>query len=174
MKTAACPMEDQFRQGLAEGDGDPALRDHAARCPVCRDVLAVSDWMLRFRDLTLDEMKADELRPTSGELWDLARAGRSIDLVAARRALKPIYLYRKIAWFVSAAGSAALVLLEFEKIKSLLASLPGLSALAAMLRKGGETGSVSPAQQAVLLAALGLAGILFLVLVTSIKRADAG
>jgi len=42
------------------------------------------------------------------------------------------------------------------------------------LRKGWETGAVSPAQQAVLLAALGLAGILFLILVTSIKRSDTG
>ena len=170
MKTAACPMEDQVRQGLAEGDGDPTLRDHAARCPVCRDVLAVSDWMLRFRELTLDQMKVDELRPTSDELWDLARAGRSIDLVAAKRALKPIYLCRKIAWFVSAAGSAALVLLEFEKIKGLLASLPGLDVIAAMLREGGKTGASSSALQlAVLLATLSLAGILFLVLVTSSK-----
>ena len=174
MKRATCPMEDQVRQGLAEGDGDPALRDHATRCPVCRDVLAVSDWMLRFRELTLDQMKVDELRPTSDELWDLARAGRSIDLVAAKRALKPIYLCRKIAWFVSAAGSAALVLLEFEKIKGLLASLPGLDVIAAMLREGGKTGASSSALQlAVLLATLSLAGILFLVLVTSSKGTGA-
>jgi len=174
MKRASCTWEDRIRQALAEGGGDPALRDHAAHCPVCRDVLAVSDWMLRFRDLTLDKIGVDEPLPAPGELWNLARAGRAIDLVIVKRALKPIYLYRKIAWFVSAAGSAALVLLEFEKIKSLMASLPGLSALAAMLRKGGETGAASPAQQAVVLAALGLAGILFLLLVTSIKRADAG
>jgi len=174
MKTAICPWEDRVRQGLAEGGGDPALRDHAARCPVCRDVLAVSDWMLRFRDLALHKMRVNEPLPAPGELWNLARAGRAVDLITIKRALKPIYLYRKIAWFVSAAGSAALVLLEFEKIKSLLASLPGLSSLAAMLRKGGEMGAVSPAQQAVLLAALGLAGILFLILVTSIKRSDTG
>jgi hypothetical protein len=174
MKTATCSWEDRVRQALAEGDGDPALRDHAARCPVCRDVLAVSDWMLRFRDLTLDKMRVDEPLPAPGELWNLARAGRAIDLVTVKKALKPIYLYRKIAWFVSAAGSAALVLLEFEKIRSLLASLPGLSALAVMLKKGGEAGAMSPVQQAVVLAALGLAGILFLLLVTSIKRADAG
>jgi len=174
MKTATCTWEDRVRRGLAEGRCDPTLRDHAARCPVCRDVLAVSDWMLRFRDLTLDRMKVDEPLPAPGELWNLARAGRAVDLITIKRALKPIYLYRKIAWFISAAGSAALVLLEFERIKSLLASLPGLNALAAMLRKGGETGTVSPAQQAVLLAALGLAGILFLILVTSIKRSDTG
>jgi len=174
MKIATCPWEDRIRQSLAEGRCDPAVRDHAARCPVCRDVLAVSDWMLRFRDLTLNKIGDDKSLPAPGELWNLFRTGRAIDLVTVKRALKPIYLYRKIAWFVAAAGSAALVLLEFEKIKSLLASLPGLSALAAMLRKGSETGSVSPAQQAVLLAALGLAGILFLVLVTSFKRTDTG
>jgi hypothetical protein len=174
MKTATCSWEERVRQGLAEGSDDPALRDHAARCPVCRDVLAVSDWMLRFRDLTLDKMRVEEPLPAPGELWNLARARRAIDIVTVKKALKPLYLYRKIAWFVSAAGSAALVLLEFEKIKSLLASLPGLNALAAMLSKGGEKGAMSPAQQAILLAALGLAGILFLVLVTGIKRADAG
>jgi hypothetical protein len=167
-------MEEKVRQGLAEGGGDPALRDHAARCPVCRDVLAVSEWMLRFRDLTLEKLKVNEQVPAPGELWDLARAGRAIDLATAKKALKPIYLYRKISWFVSAAGSAVLVLLEFEKIKSLLASIPGLDAMAAMLRKAAETGAASPAQQIVLPAALGLAGILFLILVTGINRADAG
>jgi len=174
MKRATCPWEDKIRQGLAEGGGDPGLRDHAARCPVCRDVLAVSDWMLGFRDLTLDKMKADEPLPAPRELWDLARAGKAIDLITAKRALKPIFLYRKIAWIVSIAGSAALMLLEFERIKSLLASIPGFDALAAMLKKAGETGVASPAQQAVLPAALGLAGILVLVLVTGIKRAGAG
>lgn len=173
MKRATCPWEGRVRQGLAEGGGDPALREHAASCPVCRDVLAVSDWMLEFRDLTLEKMKVDKPLPAPGELWDLARAGKTIDLVAAKRALKPIFLYRKIAWIVSIAGSAALMLLEFERIKSLLASIPGLDALAALLRKAGETGAASSAQQAVLPAALGLAGILFLILVTGIKRAGA-
>lgn len=174
MKKAACPMEEKVRQSLAEGGGDPALRDHAARCPVCRDVLAVSDWMLRFRDLSLEKLKVNEPLPAPGELWDLAQAGRALDLATAKKALKPIYLYRKISWFVSAAGGAALVLLKFEKIKSLLASIPGLDAIAAMLRKGAETEAASPAQQIVLPAALGLAGILFLILVTGIKRTDAG
>jgi hypothetical protein len=88
--------------------------------------------------------------------------------------LKPIYLCRKISWFVSAAGGAALVLLEFEKIKRLLASIPGLDVMAATLRKTAETQAASPAQQIVLPAALGLAGILFLILVTGIRRANAG
>ncbi len=174
MKTATCAWEDRVRRGLAEGRCDPALRDHAARCPICRDVLTVSDWMLRFRDLTLDKTSVEEPLPAPGELWALAGAGRAQDPVTVKKALKPIYLYQKLAWFVSAAGSAALVLLEFEKIKSLLASLPGLNALTAMLRKGGEAGAAFPAQQAVLLAVLGLAGILFLVLVTSIRRTDTG
>jgi hypothetical protein len=174
MKKPTCPLEDQVRQCLTRGGGDPGLRDHAAGCPVCRDILAVSDWMLRFRDLTLERVKVDELYPASGKLWDLARAGRSIDLVAARRVLKPLTLYRKIAWLVSVAGGAALALQEFERIKSLLALIPGLDALAATLRRAAEPGAASPAQQAVLPAALGLAGILVIILVTGIRRADAG
>jgi len=174
MKRATCPMEDRVRQGLAGGDGDPALRDHAAHCSVCRDVLAVSDWMRRFRDLTLDQMTADESLPASGKLWDLARAGRPLDLVTARKALKPISLFRKISWFIWVAGGVALALLEFERIKSLLVLIPGLDALTATLSRAGETGAASPAQQAVLPAALGLAGILVLIVVTGIRRADAG
>ena len=174
MKKPTCPLEDQVRQCLARGDGDPGLRDHAAGCPVCRDVLAVADWMRRFRDLTLNKMNVGELHPTSGELWDLARAGRSIDPVTARKALRPITLFRKIAWFVSVAGGAAWVLLEVEKIKRLLTSIPGLDALGAALGQAGGTEASSAAQQAVLPVALGLAGILVLILVTSIRRADAG
>jgi len=174
MKRATCPWEDKVRQGPAAGGDDAGLRAHAARCPVCRDVLAVSDWMLRFRDLTLDKMKADESLPAPGELWDLARTGKVIDLVAAKKALKPILVYRKIAWIVSVSGGAALAFLEFDKMKSLLASVPGLDALAAMLRKAGAAGTASPVQQAVLPAALGLAALLFLILATAIRRADTG
>lgn len=174
MKRTTCPWEDKVRQGLAEGGGDPGLRDHAVRCPVCRDVLAVSDWMMEFRDLTLDKMKADKPLPTPRELWDLLRPGKAVDLEAADKALKPIFVYRKIAWIVSVSGGAALALLEFDKIKTLLASVPGLSALAAMLAKAGDTGVASLAKQAVLPAVLGLAAILFLILATGTRRTDAG
>lgn len=174
MKRATCPLEDQVRQDLAGGGVDPALRDHAAHCPVCGDVLAVSDWMRRFRDLTLDRMKLDESLPASGQIWDLARIGKPLDLETARMALKPIFLWRKIAWFASVAGGAAWVLLEFEKIKRLLASISGLDALGAALRQAGGTEASSAPQLVVLPAALGLAGILVLILATGIRRADAG
>ncbi len=174
MKRATCPLEDQVRQDLAGGGGDPALRDHAAHCPVCGDVLAVSDWMRRFRDLTLDRMKLDEPLPASGRIWDLARVGTPLDFETARKALKPITLYRKIAWFVSVVGGVVWAFLESEKIRSLLTSIPGLDAVAAALRQAGETGAASLARLIVLPAALGLAGLLVLILATGIKRADAG
>jgi hypothetical protein len=174
MKRATCPWEDKVRQGLAEGGGNSCLRDHAARCPVCRDVLALSDWMREFRDLTLDKMNAGKPPLEPWELWDLVKAGKAVNLEAANKVLKPIVVYRKIAWLVSVSGGVALALLEFDKIKSLLASAPGLNALAAMLSKAGETGAASPVQQAVLPAALGLAAVLVLVLATGIPRAKTG
>ena len=173
MKTATCPMEEKVRKALAVGGCDPALRDHAMRCPVCREVIAISSWMLKFRDLTLDAMKTDGPLSVPEKWWDLARAGGIVDPAAATKALKPIYVYRKIAWFVSVGGGAVLAFLEFEKIKSLLASIPGLDALASMLRKTGESGGASLVPQAGLPAALGLAALVVLVLVTGIKRADA-
>jgi hypothetical protein len=171
MKIATCPWEEQLRKALAGGGPDPALRDHARRCPVCRDVLVVSSWMLKFRDLTLDTGPA--LRPVRDpqEIWERAPAGRTIDLGTANKALKPITVYRKIAWLVSAVGSAVLVLLEFEKIKGLLASLPGLEPLTAFLKKTAETGG-GPLALAIAPAALGLATIILLILVTGMKRVD--
>jgi len=171
MKIATCPWEEQLRKAVAGGGPDPALRHHARQCPVCRDVLAVSGWMLKFRDLTLDTMRAPGPLPAPQELWDSAQAGRTIDLGLANKALKPIYVYRKIAWLVSAVGSAVLVLLEFEKIKSLLASLPGLDPLAAFLKKTAENGG-GPLTQAIAPAALGLAAIILLIIVTGMKRGD--
>jgi len=171
MKTATCPREETLREAVAGGSLDPALRHHARQCPVCRDVLAVSGWMLKFRDLTLDNLRAHGPLPAPQELWDRAQAGRTIDLGTVNKALKPIYIYRKIAWLVSAVGSAVLLLLEFEKIKGLLASLPGLDALAAFLKKTTETGG-GPLAQAIAPAALGLAAIILLILVTGIKRGD--
>jgi len=170
MKTETCPWEEQLRKALAGGGPDPALRDHARQCPVCRDVLVVSSWMLKFRDLTLDSMRAHRPLPSPQELWERSPA-RPIDLGTANKALKPIYVYRKIAWLVSAVGSALLLLFEFEKIKGLLASLPCLESLAAFLKKTTETGG-GPLAQAIAPAALGLAAIILLILVTGIKRGD--
>jgi len=174
MNKAACPLEEKARQSFAAGGGDPDLVRHAVRCPVCRDVLAVSDWMLRFRDLTLEQLEVEEPLPAPGALWDLARAGRTLDLKAARKALKPIEFWRKISWVIAAAGGSALVLLEFNKIKSFLASIPGFDAIAEAMRKTAEAGAASPVQQLVLPATLGLVGILLLILVTSFRRPASG
>jgi hypothetical protein len=170
MKTETCPWEEKLRKALAGGGPDQALRDHARQCPVCRDVLIVSSWMLKFRDLTLDSIQAYRPLPSAQELWERSPA-RSLDLGAAKKALKPLYVYRKIAWIFSAAGTAVLLFLEFGKIKSLLASLPGLGQLTSFLKKTAESGG-GPLALAVVPAALGLAAIIILILVTGIKRGD--
>jgi len=170
MKIETCPWEEKLRKVLAGGGSDQALRDHARQCPVCRDVLVVSSWMLKFRDLTLDSIPAHRPLPSAQELWERSPA-RPVDLGAANKALKPLYVYRKIAWLVSGAGSAALLLLEFRKIKGLLASLPGFEQLAVFLKKMAESGS-GPLAQVIAPAALGLAAIILLILVTGMKRGD--
>jgi len=171
MTTKTCPWEEQLRKALAGGKPDPTLRDHARQCPVCRDVLLVSGWMLKFRDRTLEAGQARRSVSDPLELWERAPAGRLIDLKTAIKALKPLYVYRKIAWTISALGSALMLFLEFDKIKGLLASLPGLDTLAAFLKKPTETGG-GPLAAAIAPAALGLAAIILLVLVTGMKRSD--
>ncbi len=170
MKTETCPWEEKLRIALAGGGPDPALLDHARQCPVCRDVLVVSSWMLKFRDLTLDSLEAHRPLPSPHELWERSRP-RPVDLGAANKALRPITVFRKIAWIFSAAGTGVLLLLEFGKIKSLLASLPGLGQLTSFLKKTAESGG-GPLALAVVPAALGLAAIIILILVTGMKRGD--
>jgi hypothetical protein len=169
MKTTTCPGEEKLRKALARGGMDPALHNHVRQCPVCRDALLVSSWMRKFRDLTLDAGRAHRPVRDPQALWERALAGRTVDLGIANKALKPIYVYRRIAWLFSAVGTAVLVLLEFEKIKALLASLPGLDTLLAFLKKPAETGG-GPLALAIAWAALGLATIIFLFLVTGMKR----
>lgn len=170
MKTETCPWEEKLRKALAGGGPDQALLDHTRQCPVCRDALVVSSWMLKFRDLTLDSLRAYRPLPSPQEIWERAPA-RPIDLGTANKALKPIYVYRKIAWIVSVAGGAILLLLEFGKIKSFLGSLPGFGQLAAFLNNTADGGG-GPLAQAVAPAALGLAALIILVLVTGLKRKD--
>jgi len=170
MKTATCPWEEKLRKALTGGGPDPALRDHARQCPVCRDVLLLSGWMLKFRDLTLDNMRAHRPLPSAQELWECSPA-RPIDLEVANKALKPIAVFRKIAWLVSVVASAVLLLLEFEKIKGLLASLPGLEQLAAFFKKTAESGG-GPLALAIAPTALGLTAIIILILVTGMKGVD--
>ncbi|OGD11988.1 MAG: hypothetical protein A2Y86_01825 [Candidatus Aminicenantes bacterium RBG_13_62_12] len=126
--------------------------------------------MLKFRDLTLDRMRAQQPHLSAQELWERSPA-RAVDLGTASRALKPIAVFQKIVWLVTAAGSLVLLLLEFDKIKSFLADLPGFGQLAAFLNEMAKSGSGTLAQ-AVAPAAFGLAALIILILVTGLKRGD--
>lgn len=83
-----CRHEADLVAAVAAGQwpaaADPALRDHAARCPVCAEVLEVAQAMARLESETL----ADVRLPSAGQVWWRAQVRARQD--ARRAAALPV------------------------------------------------------------------------------------
>jgi hypothetical protein len=102
MSTLQCDMERQVESALRSGDVSQQLRDHAANCPVCSDLLLVAD----FLQTQATVAAADERPlPDPGYIWWRARLQARQD--ASKRATRSISIVQRISWI---AGAAMIVL----------------------------------------------------------------
>ncbi len=89
MKPAQCAHEKEVARAL-QSDWTPALRAHAAECPVCSEVALVSGFLQTEAELA----RAEAVLPDPGRIWRKAQlASRQ---AAAERALRPIALMEKL------------------------------------------------------------------------------
>jgi hypothetical protein len=79
----SCDREPEVRQMVRIGSDDPALREHAARCAVCGETLAVAALMQELAALPVDSGL-----PDPGYLWCKGELLRQWD--AQRRVAAPV------------------------------------------------------------------------------------
>jgi len=102
MNLPRCDQEEAVATAARAGRLGEDLRDHASACPVCADVLLVTEFLLRQAAAT-----SAEPLPDPGLIWFKARiqARRS----AAEKALQPIAVTEKLAWAGGVVAATALL-----------------------------------------------------------------
>lgn len=171
MTDSICPLEERIRAALAEGSLDPELRAHAVACPVCKDVMAVSNWMRQVQEKTQEEFAAAARIPEAKDILERARSRRTSPSIDAREILKPLRIYRLIALPAGLAAGIILAVLKASSLKALLFSMPGIRTMISGL--GPLSAGTGPASLGlfVMAAGLGLLTILALAGAASIKQA---
>ncbi len=115
MRFTVCSQERAVLWSVSTGDWPPGLREHAARCPACREVALVS--------LALVGLKDPVALPDPHRIWWRARWLESH--AAAERAAQPIILYRRCAAAVAAVGVGVLAFLGWPQLSQWLAAWQG-------------------------------------------------
>ena len=109
-----CDQEPKVLEAVRSGHWDESLRVHVASCSVCRDVVLVSEFLLKENE----EAAAQAHLPDAGLVWWKAQLLARRE--AAQRAVRPIALIEKI----TGGGLLALVLtgiaLNWKFVSSIL------------------------------------------------------
>jgi hypothetical protein len=108
MRFTACPKEGAVWRSVSTGDWEPGLREHAARCPACREVALVSRGLAALARNSTDPA----VLPDPRQIWWRARWLQS--QAAAERATRPVVLYQRVAVAGAALGLGALGLLNWS------------------------------------------------------------
>lgn len=90
MRLVGCKREAAVWRSTRSGDWEPGLREHAASCPICGEVVVVTRGLASLRE---DSPALDAL-PDPHQIWWRARWLRS---KAADRAIRPVRLYQRFA-----------------------------------------------------------------------------
>lgn len=100
MNQSHCEREAEIHEALRRGKLAPELATHAATCPICADMLAISDFFQIDRPAALN-------LPDSDFLWWKAQLARK--KIAVERATRSIVLVRKVSYLGAAATGLWLV-----------------------------------------------------------------
>ncbi|MBZ5681728.1 MAG: hypothetical protein LAO24_16650 [Acidobacteriia bacterium] len=148
MNEPYCEKERQVIAAFCGGQRDPEILAHAQTCPVCSEVLLVSESLQKEMALAEHELAA---LPDAGLIWRKARALAREEALA--RATRPIQLVRTCA-YVAAAFAAVWLGSAFPPT----AGWPDLS-----LKNLGSGGHLWPAALGGTPLLLGLTGTLIFV-----------
>lgn len=92
MTRTICEREDNTSAAVLSGRLNAEIVAHARKCPVCADILLVSEFLPEDKALAVSECTA---LPNPGSIWHKAQLRATQDLI--RRALRPIRFMKMIA-----------------------------------------------------------------------------
>jgi hypothetical protein len=118
MSTLHCDMESQIESALQRGDVSQQLRDHAADCPVCSDLLLVADLLQNQAIVAATDQRP---LPDPGYIWWRARLQARQD--ASKRATRAISVVQRISWIAGAAVTVMAGTWVWPSLRTWLAAL---------------------------------------------------
>jgi hypothetical protein len=110
MKSPECPRERETAAAAVSGAWPPALSEHAAACPVCREVATVC---LALSHLPVSEKTETPLPPATRIWWKAQLAERRS---AIERASRPMRIVQTAGGIVAAAAASAAASAEWPRI----------------------------------------------------------
>ena len=116
MLERGCTEESAIRRMAVLGEDDPALRQHAATCELCREVLVVAQWMQSLGGLPVEPATGHDAR----ELWWRAELLRRWE--AERRVNAASEVGERLAVAVGVLGSVLLIALPWRRLMMALAA----------------------------------------------------
>jgi len=151
-----CDTQSSLLEAAAAGhETDPAIVDHLAGCPSCREAVEAICWMRRMADTTAEA----HALPNPDVIWWKAQLLRRWD--ADRRAAAPIERMHKAELFAGLVSFAGFLAWQWSGLTKMLSSLT-LSRLAAWSAQPTVAGSYNDPSSVVLVVGSLLLGAMIL------------
>ena len=112
-----CDNEGYVVEAVRSGQWKDSLRDHIAVCSICQEVVQVSRWMQRLAEITLEPLPL----PDPGLI--LLRCRLLQKRAAAQRVMRPLEIFHKVAYAVTALTLTAWLFGKRSQIEVWLSSL---------------------------------------------------
>jgi hypothetical protein len=120
MNKKICPRESEVLKALREEKMSEEIQEHIARCSVCQDTVAVSEWMLRFKKDALKTDMLEKILPSAESLWNRVHARRRPGKKLVRKALIPLMIYQFLFYGLVTVGIIYAVIWGFGKFSYIL------------------------------------------------------
>jgi len=104
MSKKICPMETEVMKGIGEEKMRPELKEHLARCPVCKDIALVQVWMNRFKEKAWKADMSKKDLPDARAVWNRVFARKSADKQMVHKALRPLIVPQVLSFVVFIGG----------------------------------------------------------------------
>jgi hypothetical protein len=114
MKHTECIHEKEALRAVRSGQWEESLQSHASSCPICEEVIRVSQWMQ-----TLANAPDQPALPNAGQIWWKAQWVEK--QVALKKATKPIVIFQNIAYAVAVLALAGLSSWKWPHMQAWLA-----------------------------------------------------
>jgi len=137
-----CDKQPSLLEAAAAGhETDPAVVDHLAECPACREAVEAVCWMRRMAETTTES----HALPNADVIWWKAQLLRRWE--AERRAAAPIERMHKAELFAGLASLVGFVVWQWSGLTRTLSSLSParLVSWSAQTTTGGASGDASSA-----------------------------
>jgi hypothetical protein len=120
MKKKHCPLEKEVTEALREEKMSAGLKEHIAGCSACQDIVAISEWMHRFKENAWKTDMPGKTLPDAESMWNRVYARRRPDKKLVRKALRPLIIPQVLFYGLLIAGIIYTAIWGFKKFGNML------------------------------------------------------